>query len=208
MHSCRTTPLLSGHPHFRELSGPGCRYEASGVLQCPEIASSAVFARIRAKKTRRKAPRIAFLGCKHTPVPGESSGPIRLQASIPLSSPDSRMGRSLFVVAGLGSQNRFHVVEKRAIVFPHRLGGSGSCWRFGRRRRPIPKVPVNLAGPEAPSRINLCAVFGHDLPAAPIAERTAWSGVAVRSEKKSGCREVAQVLAASRRSEDDEGGSF
>ena len=67
-------PLLSDHPHILEPCGQGCRFSPSSVPYYPQNASWANFAWIRAKTTRRKAPRIAFLGCRHTPVPRESAG--------------------------------------------------------------------------------------------------------------------------------------
>lgn len=53
--ACGTTPLLSDHPHFHELSRAGCRFEASSVPYYPKNASWAV-SRGSARKRRAARP--------------------------------------------------------------------------------------------------------------------------------------------------------
>ena len=74
VQAAATITLLSDTLEFLELCGEGCSFLPSDAPYYPQNASWANFAWIRAKTTRRKAPRIAFLGSRHPPVPGESAG--------------------------------------------------------------------------------------------------------------------------------------
>ena len=50
--ACKTTPLLADHPHFRELSGPGCDFSPSSVPYYPKTPYNANFGPAGQKRGR------------------------------------------------------------------------------------------------------------------------------------------------------------
>ena len=105
-----------------------------------------------------------------------------------------------------GSEASHNVGEEGTILLLWRT--AGRLRRLRRGRWALRQVAMDLTRVKCPTWLDLLAVFRDHISAAPFTVHTARHRVAGRVQHEPGCCEVAQIIAAYFRSQDNEGVRF